>query len=505
MTQAPAPDRRDAPVPRPDGATVARDRRAARDRASYRGAVRDGASYRDPSGFVFWRDGRPYRQIEPAFAAEWDAFDGSELRTRLIEAGRLLPYEPVDVSRAMTERAHAVIAPEPIDFVSHPHEWTFGELRDAALLTLDAQLDAIAAGWTLKDASAFNVQFRDARPVLIDTLSFEPLEDGAPWIAYRQFCEHFLAPLALMARRDVRLGELLSVNPDGVPLELAARLLPWSTRLDFGLLSHLHLHARAQARHATRDGATGGGDPVRPRPPRISRARLGGLVRNLRSTVAALDWRPAGTEWADYADNTSYSAEAAADKDRLVEALVREVPESRIWDLGANTGRYSRIAADAGKRVVALDIDPAAAERHYRAIRAAGRSDILPLVVDVANPSPAIGWAGRERRSLLERANADGILALALVHHLAISRNVPLGMIVDLFAGLAPWAIVEFVPKDDPMVRRLLAARRDVFPDYGLEPFREAAAQRFRIVREAPIADSSRVLFLLRRIADRSA
>ena len=179
--------------------------------------------------------------------------------------------------------------------------------------------------------------------------------------------------------------------------------------------------------------------------------------------------------------------------------MVARDPGARVWDLGANTGRFSRIAADAGKRVVALDIDPAAAERHFRAIREAGRSDILPLVVDIANPSPAIGWGGRERRSLLDRANADAILALALVHHLAITRNVPLPMVFDLFADLAEWAIVEFVPKEDPMVRRLLATRRDVFPRYDLDGFRDAAATRFEIVREAPLADSTRVLCLLRR------
>lgn len=178
---------------------------------------------------------------------------------------------------------------------------------------------------------------------------------------------------------------------------------------------------------------------------------------------------------------------------------MRAVPGSRAWDLGANTGRYSRIAASAGKRVIAFDIDPAAAERNYREVRAEGRRDILPLVLDLANPSPGIGWAGRERRSLLDRADPDVLLALALVHHLAISRNVPLPMLIALFADLAPWAIVEFVPKDDPMVRRLLASRRDVFPDYTLEAFRAAAGQRFEIMRESAIDDSPRVLFLLRR------
>ncbi len=467
--------------------------------------LREGASFRDPSAFVFWRDGRPYRQIQRVFSTEWDAFEASTLKGRLLDEGWIIPYEAVGSELAVAPGAHAVIRPEPIEFISYPYEWTFGELRAAALLTLDIQLAAMASGWSLRDASAYNIQFREARPIHIDSTSFEPFEDGAPWVAYRQFCEQFLAPLALVARRDVRLARLLRLGPDGIPLDLASRLLPWRTRLDFGLLSHIHLHARAQVRHAAdaagADAADGppGVDAGRGRVARISPTRLDGLIRNLRSTVAHLDWRPTGTEWADYAEHTSYGAAAAADKDRIVARFVREVPGLRVWDLGANTGRFSRIAADAGKRVVALDIDPAAAERHYRALRDAGRGDILPLVVDITDPSPALGWAGRERRSLLERTDADAILALALVHHLAIGRNVPLPLIAELFADLALWAIVEFVPKEDRMVRRLLATRRDVFPDYDLEGFRTAMADRFEIVHETPLTEGARVLFLLRR------
>ena len=459
------------------------------------GAVeRDAGSFRDPSGFVFWRDGRLYRQIQRRFAAEWDAFEASPLKGRLIAAGRLLPYEPVSLEYGRGPEAHAVIRPELIEFISYPYEWTFGELRDAALLTLDVQLDAMADGWQLKDASAYNVQFRDARPILIDSLSFEPQAKGTPWVAYRQFCEQFLAPLALIAHRDVRLAALLRVDPDGIPLDLASRLLPWRTRFDFGLLSHVHLHARAQRRYAAGDD-----DGNAARGTRISRQRLEGLIRNLRGTVARLRWEPGGTEWSDYADHTSYGDEATADKARLVDAMIHETSGSKVWDLGANTGRYSRIAADAGKRVVAFDIDPAAAERDYRQVRTEGRTDILPLILDVANPSPGIGWAGRERRSLLDRADPDIVLALALVHHLAISRNVPLTMVLGLFADLSPWAIVEFVPKEDAMVRRLLATRRDVFADYTLGGFRAAASERFDVVRESPIEGSLRVLFLLRR------
>ena len=456
---------------------------------------RDPGSWRDPGGFIYRRDGVLYRQIGAASIDDWQAFVASGLAEQLIAKGRLIGHAEAPLSAAATADARAVIAPEPIEFISYPYEWTFGELKDAGLLTLDVELEALAAGWTLKDASAYNVQFRDGRPVMIDSLSFEPHEDGTPWVAYRQFCEHFLAPLALMARRDVRLASLLRADPDGVPLDLAKGLLPWRTRLNFGLLSHLHLHANAQVRHADDDD-----DGKTARSVRISRAKLIGLIGNLRSTVAGLSWKPAGTEWSDYADNTSYNDRATQAKERLV----GEPSCGRSPGRARGTSGPTPVATAGSRRRPASACSRSTSTRPppSRTTARSGtekRGDILPLILDVANPSPGIGWANTERRSLLERADPDVILALALVHHIAISRNVPLPMLLDLFAQLAPWAIVEFVPKEDPMVRRLLATRKDVFPDYTLEGFRAATGARWEVVAEEAIEDSPRVLFLLRR------
>ena len=377
-------------------------------------------------------------------------------------------------------------------FISYPYEWSFGALREAALRTLEAQQLAMADGFTLRDATAYNVQFHRGRPVLIDTLSFEGAERGRPWIGYRQFCEHFLAPLALMAHRDVRLGRLLRDHIDGIPLDLATGLLPRRTMLNVGLASHLHAHARAQGRHAA---DTDGTARVKP----ISALQQQALVDNLRRTVEALDWTPEGTEWADYADHTSYADEAARSKDELVERALRAADGRVVWDVGANTGRFSAIAARLGREVVAWDIDPAATERHYRALKRDGVTTVLPLLLDLGNPSPGLGWAHEERRSWLERAQADTVLALALVHHLAIGRNVPLDRIAALFARVAPQLVVEWVPKTDPMVRRLLATREDVFPDYTLEAFVAALGAHFDLLADEPIAASERRLLRLQR------
>ncbi len=457
-------------------------------------AQRDAGSYRDPAGFVFRRDGVVYRQVERSFAEEWEHYLDSGLYERLTQAGVVIGHEDVDTALAAQQPAYRVIRPMQLEVISYPYEWSFSQLQDAALLTLRAQTLAHAAGMTLRDASAYNIQFHRGRPLLIDSLSFERAEVERPWAAYRQFCEHFLAPLALMAHVDIRLGRLLRDHLEGIPLDLAARLLPARTRLSFGLGPHIHLHARAQRQHAN-DNA---------RPSDLKRAsmspkRLATLIESLHDTISGLSWEPQGTAWADYADNTSYDDVATAAKATAVREMLTAIGGSRAWDLGANTGRYSRIAADAGYRVVALDVDPAAVERAYRAVRAEGREDILPLLADITDPSPALGWGSAERAGLLERVAGDVILALALVHHLAIGANVPLPMIAALFARLAPHAIVEFVPKQDAMVQRLLASRPDIFPDYDIEGFRTAFGAHYTIVSETSIEGSDRTLFHLRR------
>jgi ribosomal protein L11 methylase PrmA len=433
-----------------------------------------------------------YRQIEPSAADDWEAFLSRGLYGQLAADSLLVEHEDAPLELAARAGARHVIRPREIDFVSYPYEWSFSQLREAALLTLQLQSRALAVGMRLKDASAFNVQLENGRPILIDSLSFEVADPTEPWPAYRQFCEHFLAPLALIAHRDARCGLLLRDFVDGIPLEYAARLLPGRTRLNLGLGAHLHLHARAQGR-----GEAAAGGPARQR--RVTPLGQQALLESLRRTVEKLRWQPSGSEWSGYAATTSYSPGAAAAKRSTVERLVDAAGGTTVWDLGANTGDFSRLAASLGRRVIAFDLDAATVERNWLQLRDAGVRAVLPLVQDLANPSPGLGWALAERRSLLQRGPADVAMALALVHHLAIGRNVPLPLISALFARVAGRLIVEFVPKEDPMTQGLLAVRRDVFPDYSIDGMRAAFAAEWRIVEEAPIEDSLRTLFLMER------
>ena len=459
------------------------------------GPVVDPASFRDPSGFVFRRDGILYRQVQPSAAADWEALRSTGLLQRLVADGLLIDHDETPITEAASPEAVAVIRPRLLDFISYPYELAFSQLKEAALLTLEIQSRAVDAGMRLKDASAYNVQFDSGRPILIDSLSFEVGAPTEPWPGYRQFCEHFVAPLALIAYRDARSGLMLRDFIDGIPLDLATRLLPGRTRLNFGLASHLHVHAGAQRRAASAAPAT---DADRKPSRRISETGQRALLDSLRRTVEGLRWNPSG-HWAEYATTTSYTEAATASKATLVREMLDAVGGRSVWDLGANTGVYSTIATEAGYRVIAWDYDAGSVEAHWRRVRGADGPDILPLIGDLANPSPPIGWALEERASFLDRANADALLALALVHHLAIGNNVPLPAVAGLFARIAPYAIVEFVPKDDPMTRRLLAARRDIFDGYTIDGFRDAFSGPFEIVREVPITDSPRTLFLLRR------
>lgn len=453
------------------------------------------ASFRDPSGFVYSSDGVVYRQVNRSYQGHYDSLMNSGLYDALVTRGWLVRHEEVSIDGSARAGAYRVIKPERIPYISYPYEWCFSELKNAALLTLDIQMLSLSLGMTLKDASAYNVQFVGHRPVFIDTLSFERYEDGAPWVAYRQFCQHFLAPLALMVHADRRIAHLLRRYVDGIPLDLATRLLPPSSRFRFGLLIHIHAHARSQARHQ-HDGRYS--SRVKQRLPK---SRLIALVDSLRGTVRRLTLPHAATEWSAYYQDTNYSDAAMAAKESAVQRMIETYsgPLGVIHDLGANTGRFSRLLVRPGRYVVSHDVDEMAVEGNYLRTRAKGVDGVLPLVLDLTNPSPSLGWALTERTSSLDRLSGGTVAALALIHHIAISNNVPLPRIAEFFAAIGNTLLIEFVPKEDSQVQRLLATRKDIFPDYTQEAFETAFAPHFRILEKQSISGSARMLFAMRR------
>ena len=449
------------------------------------------SSFRDPAGFLFFNNGTLYRQINQTAQTDFDTLLSTGLYKRLTDAGLMIRHEQAKEFINQSKDCYQVIRPTVVPFISYPYEWSFSQLKDAALTTLELQKQAISHGMSLKDASAYNIQFLNGKPLLIDTLSFEVLEKNSPWVAYKQFCQHFLAPLALMAHVDIRLGQLLRDNVDGLPLDLASRLMPKSSWLDFGLLTHLHMHAKSQKQHA-------GKAVVKPTSGFSEQALLG-LIDNLESTMKGLSWQPPETEWGDYYNATNYSESSFGEKHQLVSRFIDILKPTNLWDLGANTGEFSRIASQKGIDTVAFDIDPVAVEKNYRQLKASGDANLLPLMQDLTNPSPAIGWGNAERDSLSGRGTVDTIMALALIHHLAISNNVPLERLADYFALLGQSLIIEFVPKSDSQVQRLLSSRKDIFPTYTQLDFERVFSQVFDIIESQSIEGSERTLYCMVR------
>lgn len=446
-----------------------------------------GASFRDPAGYVFKNSkGEVLRRIKPEGRADFDLFVSSGLYKELANDGLIIPHTKVP-SRGHND---LTIKPVQVPFITYPFEWSFSQLKDAALLTLELQRRAMRYDMMLKDASAYNMQFMEGRPVLIDTLSFMAYEPDTPWQAYRQFCQHFLAPLALMAYTDTNLSQLSRVFIDGIPLDMAATLLPRRAKLRPGIAMHLVLHSRAQKAKGTEHKAQAR---------KVTKASVGAIIDNLEGTIKRLKPRTTSTEWGDYYDRTNYTPDAADKKARQIKALIKPLKVKTALDLGGNDGRYSRPLNDLGILTACTDIDPNAVEANYRVVKQHNEPLMLPMLVDLINPGGAMGWHNNEREPIHERLKTDVVMVLALIHHLAISNNLPFGMIANYFKEFAPYLVLEFVPKEDSQVKKLLSTRKDIFPDYNEEGLVAAFSAHYKILKEARITGTKRTLYLMKR------
>jgi hypothetical protein len=453
--------------------------------------VADPGSFRDRGNRVFHCGGAVFRALGERSLAGFTAASRAPFFSRAVGAGRIVASEPVDAAALPLPPGGpwaGVLRHERIPFVSYPYEWTFGMLRHAALLQLELLDEALADGFILKDASSYNVQWRGASPVFIDVGSFERHADGVPWIAYRQFCQLFLYPLFLQAYLHAPFQPWLRGRIDGIAPEEFAALVGARDLLRPGVFVHGWLHARASARYAS-----GGGGPAGLR---FSREMIRANVRGLLRLVRRLGWNPGRSTWADYAKENSYGEADREAKVAFVSAAVGARRRSLVWDLGSNTGTYARIAAAGSDLVLAIDGDQLAVERLFRALRDERESRILPLVVNLADPSPGLGWRGCERRPLLDRGRPDLVLALALIHHLVLAANIPLDEVVTWLAELGAELVIEFVEREDPMVRRLLEGRPE-FPDYNRDHFERCIAQHFEPIARAPLPGATRVLYHL--------
>ncbi len=470
----------------------------------------DPGSFRDRSNRVYRAGDRIYRGVSETAIRNYRALSKTEFYKSLASEGKIVGTSETDPGEAQRfgalARWPAALTHETAPFISYPYEWSFGMLKDAALLHLEILKRAIPDGWILKDSSAYNIQFFGARPVFIDIPSFEPYRTGEPWAGYRQFCMMFLYPLMLKSYLGVDFGPMMRAHMDGIDPSLANKLLGRPARFRKGVLSHVVLHAKLQERAAARDldearrlteGA--GGSPEARGGARHSLAMVLGIIEGLEAIVKSMKSPDERTVWGDYHADHSYSDASHEKKKRFVESAAAGGNYRTIWDIGCNTGLFSRLCEKHCEQVVSIDGDPAAIDQLYRIEKAEGSGKILPLIVDFSNASPNQGWRGAERKSLENRGRPDLILCLALIHHIVISANIPMSEFIDWLAELGGDAVIEFVTMKDAMVQMLLRNRVNQYEDYTAEEFERLASAHYEIAASEELKGGSRKIYYLRR------
>jgi len=459
----------------------------------------DAGSFRDPGSRVFHQDGQIYRALDRRAMENWRKLAATRFFAEGVADGRIVGTElAAGVETIDGEEWVGVLRHEQIPVVSYPYEWTFSMLRDAAMLQLDLLSAALAEDMILKDSTPFNVQWRGTQPVFIDIGSFEALEPGDVWIGYDQFLRQYLYPLMLTAHVGISFQPWLRGQPDGLTAEQLRRVMSSRDLLRKSGLLHVALPARAERK------ARGGGRNVRSelKDAGFSKEMIESNVNGLRRIVSGLEWNPGSSRWNRYAIECDHVRVHRGAKAAFITRVLANDAPAVVWDVGANDGYFSRLAAEAAGYVLALDADDVILDEVYRSLKVSGPDNVLPIVQDLADPSPGIGWRGLERPPLVDRSSPDLVLCLAVVHHLVIGRNVPLRAVVTWLADLGARVVLEFVSPEDPMVRALTVNKKphEVHRDYNETDLRSYLKERFVIESEDELPGGTRRLFALRPI-----
>ena len=457
-------------------------------------------SFRDPRGSVFCADGRIFRTINKCAVSDFEAVEASGILEALRESGSILGWSEANRTKfELPEEAVRVIEHEKIEFISHPYEWSFGALKDAALTHLDVQLTALDHTMVLSDATAYNIQFVGAHPVFIDFLSLRPYRDGEFWAAHKQFCEQFLNPLLLQASLAVPFNAWYRGALEGIPSGDLAKLLGLKGWLSGLTLVNVMLPAYFDRKARKKSNNADAARAMKTHKLPISSYRQ--ILMSLRKRVANLKLADEKTVWLDYAKQNSYLEDEVSKKIEFVGNFVTEIQPKMVWDIGCNTGEYAALAlAHGAGRVIGFELDTGALEKAYQRAQSLDKP-FTPLSLDILNPSPSMGWNEEERPGLMARRNADGIIALAVIHHISVARNVPLDRAVRWLVALAPRGVIEFVPKKDPMVQELLSLREDIFETYTDEQFDAAISTVAKVVRSRTVTNSGRRLIQFERFS----
>lgn len=448
------------------------------------------SSYRDPSGFVFEKDGIVYRQVNDVFKENFDFFISSGCYDHLVNKGLLVSHRIIHNNLTGHSDWYTTLLPEKINFISYPYEWSFDMLKDAALLTLQLVKEVIGYGLILKDATPYNIQWHNGQLIFIDTLSFEKYDEAQPWIAYRQFCESFLAPLLIMYYSKRELTELLLSYSDGISLSVIKALLPFKSRFSIHTLLHIHLHASAStAKKAKNVGI------------QFSKQKLLNIINSLETLIKQLKLSKQKTTWSNYYEEAATRNNYLEQKKKIISEWVDGLSDVKlVADLGANEGEFSQLIASKNIKIIVADFDAACINKLYNQIKLKGEKNIQPMVLDLSRPTPAIGVNNKERQSFMERSHFDLVMGLALIHHLCIGKNIPFEKVATFFKQICKYLIIEFVPKDDEKVQVMLSNKKDIYCNYTENNFIQEFGKHFNIIKKQIVGNTNRVLFLMQKL-----
>ncbi|WP_299118706.1 class I SAM-dependent methyltransferase [uncultured Winogradskyella sp.] len=450
------------------------------------------SSFRDPSGYIFVDNGEIKRTINPIYFNQYNALTKSGFYNNLFKNDLLIPHEEVSNSEQ-----EIILKAEKIPFVTYPYEWSFNMYKEAALLTLKLQKYSLEKGFSLKDATAFNVTFHKGKAIFIDTLSFDFYLENSPWRAYKQFITHFFGPLLLAHYHGAQSLKLLSNFIDGIPVKMIRSMLPFKTKLSPILYSNIHLLAKLEDKH---------NEDYKGEAKEASLSKKGQLniIQSLYDYIKKLELKE-HSEWGNYYDKTNYTDDAFIKKSEIINTWINTIQPERLIDIGGNDGTFVRKLNSAVKTALVCDIDNNAVDFNHKTMKLNKEQNMLPFVLDVLNPSAAIGLNNKERDSFLDRIEAfapEATLALAVIHHMSLSGNVPFSESAKFFSSFSKHLIIEFPKREDSWVQRLLnnkADFKDHFGFYNLDNFISAYSNEFEILEQKEIEGSKRVIFLLRK------
>ena len=451
-------------------------------------------SFRDRNGRVFYAGNETYRALSDKAYSDWTALNATSFFAQQMAAGKIVHTEHIESINNLippTGDWAAFLSHQTVPYISYPYEWSFSMLKDAALLHLELLLSALDEDMILKDSSAYNIQWQGARPVFIDIPSFEILPPGEPWVGYRQFCQLFLYPLFLQAYKNIEFHPWLRGSIDGIDPVQINNLMSVRDRLRPGILTNVYLQAKMQERFSStrkdiRSDLKSAG---------FSKQLIRANVVRIQKLVTGLHWDASESQWSAYTKTHSYTDTDQDRKAEFVEQVAASGNWKRVWDIGCNTGKFSRIAAKHADYVIAMDSDHLSVDHLYRALQEESINNILPLCINMADASPGLGWRGLERKPLTGRGTPDLILCLALVHHIVIGANIPLQEFIEWLASLSASLVIEFVTKDDVMVKTLLRNKEDQYDDYTPVAFKSYLDQLFDIHRVETLDSGTRLIF----------